>query len=338
MHVPLPCKLDDMKKRVAIIAGGNSGEYEVSINSAKMVLSVTDPNLYEAYIVIIKGNSWYVEYENQQLSIDKSDFSFQLNNTKQHFDVVYNIIHGTPGEDGIIQGYFELMGIPLVGPDILNCALTMNKLVSKKLAVAFDIPVAKAVTKHKHESIDYDAITSITGYPCFLKPNNGGSSVATYKIKEKAQFPAALADVFKHDHTAIFEEFIEGVEVACGVFEKNGELICLPITEIVPHNEFFDYAAKYEGASTEITPARLPEATHKRLNELTKKLYRILECKGMVRIDFIVKGETPYFLEANTIPGFSPASIIPQQIRAAGMTEKEVITYLIEEKLKQYAK
>lgn len=325
-----------MKKRVAIIAGGNSGEFEVSIKSADMVLSVTDPEKYDAYLVIIKGQSWEVKHPSGNISIDKSDFSFSIENTKYSFDIVYNIIHGSPGEDGVIQGYFELLGIPLVGPDILCCALTMNKLVSKKLAASFQIPVAKAITKKKDDVIDYDAITAITGYPCFLKPNNGGSSVATYKIKQKADFPNALVDVFKHDHTAIFEEFIEGVEVACGIFEKNGELVCLPITEIVPHNEFFDYEAKYEGKSTEITPARLPEQTIKKLNELTMNAYRIHECKGMVRVDFIVKSDIPYFLEVNTIPGFSPASLIPQQIRAAGLTEMEVITYLIEEKFTQH--
>lgn len=322
-----------MKKRVAVIAGGNSGEYEVSINSAQMVMSVMDTDRFEAFLVIIKAKDWYVWHQEEKWAIDKSDFSFIRNGEKFHFDIIYNIIHGTPGEDGIIQGYFALMGIPIVGPDILNCALTMNKMVSKRLAESSNIPVAKAITLHKDEKPDFDAITALTGYPCFLKPNNGGSSVATYKIKEKSAFPDALAHVFQHDDTAIFEEFIEGMEVACGVFEKEGELICLPITEIVPHNEFFDYEAKYEGKSTEITPGRVSEEVLQTLNDLTRKIYRILACKGMVRIDFIIKNNIPYFLEANTIPGFSPASLIPQQIRAAGLTEKEIIRYLIESKL-----
>jgi len=322
-----------MKKKIAVIAGGNSGEYEVSIGSAAMVIQSMDTAKFEPYLVVIKGLDWYAEDMGTRRSIDRASFCFEREGEKIHFDAVYNIIHGTPGEDGIIQGYFALLGIPLVGPGLLTCALTMNKMVSKHLAAAQGIPVAKAVTIERNEAVDYDKITAWTGYPCFLKPNNGGSSVATYKIRDKKEFPAALKHVFEHDQTAIFEEFIEGTEVACGIFRKGENLICLPVTEIVPFNDFFDYEAKYKGQSSEITPARLPAEVISKLNEYTRILYSALHCNGIVRVDFIVKDSVPYFLETNTIPGFTRESLLPQQIRAAGLSEKEVLTYLIEETL-----
>lgn len=322
-----------MKKKVAVIAGGNSGEYEVSMDSAAMVIQCLDKEKYEPCLVVVRGLDWYVEDEGTRRPVNRSFFTFERNGETVSFDVVYNIIHGTPGEDGILQGYFALLNLPLVGPGLLNCALTMNKMVSKHLAAAQGVPVARAVTIERNEAVDYEKITEWTGYPCFLKPNSGGSSVATYKIREKNEFPAALKHVFEHDNTAIFEEFIQGTEVACGIFRRGADLICLPVTEIVPFNDFFDYEAKYKGQSSEITPARLPQEVILKLNEYTRVLYSALHCNGMVRIDFIVKDSVPYFLEANTIPGFTRESLLPQQIRAAGLSEKEVLTYLIEETL-----
>jgi D-alanine-D-alanine ligase len=264
--------------------------------------------------------------------VDKNDFSFTYNRKKITFDCAYIIVHGTPGEDGKLQAYFELMGIPYTSPNVLVSALTMNKYLTKQLCKADGMDVAKSVLIRADDPmINVDKIASKLGLPCFVKPNNGGSSVATTKAYNKQSIVDGSEEAFIHDNEVIIEEFIKGTEVTCGVYFNGEEIVTLPITEIVPHNDFFDYDAKYKGQSDEITPARIGSKLTKKVQKLTKQAYRLLNIEGLVRIDFILKGDKPYFMEVNTVPGFSQASIVPQQIRAAGLKERDVLDLLIQQ-------
>lgn len=320
-------------KNIAVVAGGNSGEFEVSLNSGRMVMQSVDTDLFRPFYVVVKGTDWEAEVDGIMYPVDKDDFSVITETEKINFDGVYLIIHGTPGEDGRIQGYFQVMGIPFVGPGIECCVLTMNKALAKELVASKGIPTAKSRMLPRDSSPDWSALAAELGLPLFIKPNNGGSSVATHKVYETEKLKAAFDDAAIHDAEILAEEFLKGTEITCGIFDNGHELVCLPITEIRPHNDFFDYRAKYMGESDEITPAPLDAALVREVNELTKRVYRILHCNGVVRIDFIIRDGLPYFMEVNTIPGFSQASILPQQLRAAGMDIKKVITQLISKEL-----
>lgn len=321
-------------KNIAVVAGGNSGEFEVSVKSGHMLMQSIDTDVFRPIYVLVKGTDWEAEVDGVMYPVDKDDFSVYTETEKINFDAAYLIIHGTPGEDGRIQGYFELLGIPYVGPGIECCILTMNKALAKDLVAVKGIPTAKSRTLLRGTSPDWEALASELGLPLFIKPNNGGSSVATHKVYKTEDLQAAFDDAARHDAEILAEEFLQGTEITCGIYDNGQELVCLPITEIRPHNDFFDYRAKYMGESDEITPAPLAEAMVREINELTQKVYRILHCNGVVRIDFIIRDGVPYFMEVNTIPGFSPASILPQQMRAAGMDITEVITQLLTKELK----
>lgn len=319
-------------KNIAVICGGDSGEYEVSMNSADMVIKSMDLKKYKPYKILIKGTSWNVLQDNKKYPIDKNYFTCKIGTKKIKFDCVYNIIHGTPGEDGKIQGYLDIMGLPYTSPNVAVSGLTMNKYLTKKICEAEKFPIAKSVLiKETDAIINIDEIVKKLKLPCFVKPNNGGSSVATNKVYEKKKMVDAIEEAFKHDHEVIAEEFLIGTEVTCGVFFDGEKIQTLPITEIVPHNDFFDYDAKYNGQSDEITPARLPKKIYNQVQKLTKEIYCLFNIQGLVRIDFIMHKEKPYFMEINTIPGFSKASIVPQQIRVAEMKEMDVISLLIEQ-------
>lgn len=320
-------------KNIAVVCGGNSGEYEVSLNSGRMVFESIDRTKFVPYYVVVKSSEWTVEAYGHIFPISKDDFSFTYNSEKIRFDLVYNVIHGTPGEDGKIQGYLELLGIPFVGPSVTCCVLTMNKAIAKQLVAFQGVPTAKCKVLLRTEKPDWESLAADLGLPLFMKPNNGGSSVATHKVYEVGNLQAAFDDGAQHDHEILAEEFIKGQEITCGIFDDGDELICLPTTEVRTHNDFFDYRAKYLGESEEITPAPVSEKLTQELNELTKNVYRILHCKGMVRVDFIVRDGKPYFMEVNTVPGFSKASIVPQQLRAAGLNIPDVLTKLIEREL-----
>lgn len=323
-----------MNKNIAVIAGGNTDEYEVSLKSVEMVMESIDRTKFNPYKIIIRGTDWYYTDGKDKIQIDKNDFSLTLNLQKIHFDAAYIIVHGSPGEDGKLQGYLDMMGIPYSSPNVLTSALTMNKFVSKSIAKTHKVKVAKAELVHiTDEVIDVDHIVDHLGLPCFVKPNSGGSSVATFKAKSKQEIIDAIEEGFLHDTEVIIEEFIQGTEITCGVFFNGEEVQALPITEIVPHNEFFDYEAKYMGKSDEITPARLSDKMTKKVHTLSRKIYKIFNTKGLVRVDYIVKGEDLYFMEVNTVPGFTKQSLIPQQIRAANMKESDVLTFIIEEML-----
>lgn len=321
-------------KNIAVVAGGNSGEFEVSLNSGRMVMESIDRNLFNPYYLVLKGTDWQAEVDGKFVPVDKDDFTAVTDRGKIRFDAVYLIIHGTPGEDGGMQGYFNVMGIPFVGPGIACCVLTMNKTLAKELVGAKGLPVAKGVNLAADSKPDWNALAAELGLPLFVKPNSGGSSVATHKVYKTEDLQAAFDDAAQHDTEILAEEFLQGTEISCGIYDDGERLVCLPITEIRPYNDFFDYRAKYMGESDEITPAPLDGALVKQINLYTQKAYRILHCNGMVRIDFIIRGGIPYFMEVNTIPGFSAASILPQQLRAAGLNITDVITRLIRKELK----
>ena len=323
-------------KNIAVICGGDSGEYEVSMNSADMVIRSMDQKKYTPYKILIQGMKWHVLDGKKKYPIDKNDFTCKIGTKKIRFDAVYNIIHGTPGEDGKIQGYLDMVGLPYTSPNVTVSGLTMNKYLTKRICFAEKLPVAKSVlVKDTDAIINVDKIVKKLKLPCFVKPNNGGSSVATTKVYEKKNMVAAIEEAFQHDHEVIIEEFLKGTEVTCGVFYDGEKIQTLPITEIVPHNDFFDYDAKYNGQSDEITPARLEKKIYKKVQALTAEIYSLFNIQGLVRIDFIIHREEPYFMEVNTIPGFSKASIVPQQIRAAKMKETEVISLLLEQAMQR---
>jgi D-alanine-D-alanine ligase len=319
-------------KNIAVICGGDSGEFEVSMNSADMVIKSMDPQKYKPYKALVKGTNWHVIDGKTKYPIDKNDFTCKIGSKKIKFDCVYNIIHGTPGEDGKMQGYLEMMGLPYTSPNVAVSGLTMNKYLTKRICYAEKLPVAKSfLVKENDTIINVDEIVKKLKLPCFVKPNNGGSSVATTKVYEKAKMVDAIEEAFKHDYEVIVEEYIKGIEVTCGVFYDGETVVTLPITEIVPHNDFFDYDAKYKGESDEITPARLDKKVYKKVQKLTAAIYSLFNIYGLVRIDFIVHKGEPYFMEINTIPGFSKASIVPQQLRVAKLKEMDVISLLIEQ-------
>lgn len=321
-------------KKIAVVAGGNSGEYEVSLKSGRMVMQSLDPELFVPYYLVIKAEDWKLEFEGNWYPVNKADFSVSLPNGEiLRFDAAYLIIHGTPGEDGIIQGYFSLLGIPFIGPGITCCSLTSSKSLSKDLVAAKGIPTAKSRILKRNSKPDWAALANELGLPLFIKPNSGGSSVATHKVYKTEELEAAFLDAAVHDAEVLAEEFVQGRELTCGIFDNGQELVCLPITEIKPHNDFFDYRAKYMGESDEITPADIDTSLLSEINELTRKVYRILHCDAMVRIDFMIRGNVPYFMEVNTIPGFSEASIVPQQLRAAGLNVTDTLTAIINRKL-----
>lgn len=319
-------------KNIAVICGGDSGEFEVSMNSADMVIKSMNLKKYKPYKILVQGMNWHVLDGKKKYAIDKNDFTCKIGSKKIKFDCVYNIIHGTPGEDGKIQGYLDMVGMPYTSPNVAISGLTMNKYLTKKICAAEKLPVAKSVlVKDTDALIDVDDIVKKLKLPCFVKPNNGGSSVATTKVYKKAKMVDAIEEAFVHDHEVIIEEFLKGKEVTCGVFYNGEGIETLPITEIVPHNDFFDYDAKYKGQSDEITPARLDKKLYAKVQQLTADIYHLFNIQGLVRIDFIIHNKEPYFMEINTIPGFSKASIVPQQIRAAGKKEMDVISLLIEQ-------
>lgn len=323
-------------KKIAVIAGGDSGEFEVSLMSAEMVIKSINLKKYEPYLVILQKNDWHVLSGKKKYPVDKNDFSVTINKTRIKFDCAYIIVHGSPGEDGKIQGYLDLLQIPYTSPGVLVSALTMNKFLSKLICKESGINVAKSVlVRSSDKLIHIDKISAKVKLPCFVKPNNGGSSVATNKIYEKQKMIDAIEEAFEYDDEVIIEEFVKGKEVTCGVYAENDKIVTLPITEIIPHNDFFDYNAKYKGESDEITPAKLSAKLTKKIQKLTIQIYELFNIQGLVRIDFILKGEKVYFMEVNTVPGFSKASIVPQQIRAAGKKESDVISLMIEQAIKR---
>ena len=318
------------KKIVALVYGGDSSEAEVSVKSGKHVASHIDNTLFELHEVLIKGSEWLVVTDPSNICrIDKADFSFILNGSKVSFDTALVMIHGTPGENGLLQAYFEMIGMKYTTCPSTVSAITFDKYACKCYLRDTGLSLAKEVLLHKKDIIEEDAIITKLGLPLFVKPNVGGSSFGVTKVKQRSELRTALDSAFAEANSIIAEEFIEGREMTNGVYESDGTLVRLPVTEIIPDNEFFDYEAKYLGASKEVCPAEITAELSSRIQNTTHNIYRYLGCKGVVRVDYIVRGEDIFFLEINTVPGMTEMSLVPQQIRAAGMTIKEFITKLI---------
>lgn len=323
------------KKDVAVVMGGYSDEYKVSLKSGQLIYDSLDRDLYNVYKIVILKNEWYfLDEKEHKLPINKGDFSVSLNsNETLKFDVCFNIIHGSPGENGILQAYWDAIGQAYTGCDFYQSALTFNKKDTLAVLSKYGIPSAKSVYLRKGENINVDEIIETLGLPVFVKPNQSGSSLGISKVKEASELIAATEIAFKEDDEILIESFLNGMEVSVGVVDFKGETIVLGITEIVPKNEFFDYEAKYEGASEEITPARIDEETTKRVEEIAKRAYNSLGMSGFSRSEFILMDGIPYMLEMNTNPGFSPASILPQQAKIYGISIKDLCGNEVEKAL-----
>ena len=324
-----------MKKNIAIVMGGYSGEHDISINSGNQVYSVLDKNKYNTFRVVVEPNEWfYLSDDDKHYAIDKSDFSFTKDGEKVVFDLVFLIVHGNPGENGRLQGYFDMIGVKYTTCDFYTSVLTFNKGYCNPLVRSFGVvELAKSKLVYKETNMTEAEILGDLKLPIFVKPAAGGSSVGMTKVKTPSQLMPAIERALKEDDQVLIEEYIEGREFGCGVIQTKTETIAFPITEIIPiGREFFDYEAKYHGFSQEITPAEVDEKISKGMQDTAKKLYKLLNCRGIVRFDFIYneREEKFYFLEVNTIPGQSAESIIPKQARAIGISTGELYEMLIE--------
>ncbi len=321
------------KRIIAIVAGGDSSENPVSLRSAATILEHMDKNRYEPYIVEIEGKSWQVHVSDGVTApVDRNDFSFTFNGTKKVFDYAYITIHGTPGENGVFEGYLRLMRIPFSTCDVLASALTFNKFVLNKTMKSCKVNVANSRRLRRGDAIDPDKIISKVGLPCFIKPTDGGSSFGTTKVKTREQIIPAVEEAFKENSEIMIESFMQGIEVTNGYYKTRKREVKLPVTEVVPKSEFFDYDAKYNGKVEEITPARIPDELRDRIQDLTAKIYDLIGCHGIIRNDYIITdGDKINLLEVNTTPGMTATSFIPQQIRAAGMNLTDVFTEIIED-------
>lgn len=318
------------KKILFVLGGGSSSEYEVSVRSAKFVYSQLSRDTYDIYLVMLNRNRWFAVLDDgRECEIDKNDFSF-TNGKKIIPHYVVNIIHGTPGENGLLQGYLEMMNIQQLGCSVLTSALTFDKVWCKRVVAEYGVTMANDFIITKGEKIDTKAIVEKLGLPVFVKPSNSGSSFGVTKVKFEKDIPAAVEEAYTEGGVVIIEEAINGREMACGVYVTTKGEHFLPVTEIVSKNEFFDYEAKYNGASNEITPADIPESVREKLQEQTLMIYKVLRCRGIVRVDYILRDNVPYFIEVNTVPGMSNASIIPQQLAHAKITVNEVFTEIME--------
>ena len=322
-------------KHIAIVAGGDSSEVVVSLKSAQGIKSFIDETKYKTTIVTIIGDEWLAKVsENKSYAIDKNDFSYTINGEKQKFDFAYITIHGTPGENGILQGYFDLIGLKYSCCGVLAAALSFNKFACNQYLKNFGAKVASSMLVSPGMNVEPKEVVEKLGLPCFIKSNVGGSSFGVTKVKEEAQILPAVERAFAEGGDVIIESFLKGTEITCGMYKTHEKTVVFPITEVVPENEFFDYDAKYNGQVSEITPARISDEMTKKVQEETKKYYDILGCKGIVRIDYIITEDSvPHVLEANTTPGMTPTSFIPQQVRAAGIDIKDVMSDIIENKL-----
>jgi len=334
-----------MKKTIAIVAGGDSSEHDVSLRSAEGIHSFLDKERYEVYIIEIKGMTWEAHLKDGSRSnVDRNDFSFMEGGKRIRPDFAYITIHGTPGENGILQGYFDLIHLPYSTSDVLVEAMTFNKFTLNQYLKGFGVSVSESLIVRKgfEHLVTDDEIIEKIGLPCFVKPNAGGSSFGVTKVKSADQIHEAILKAMRESDEVMVEAFMEGTEISQGCYKTQEKEVVLPATEVVSDNEFFDYNAKYNGQVREITPARLKEETAERVSLITSKIYDILGCSGIIRVDYIITHTTDEngkererinMLEVNTTPGMTATSFIPQQVRAAGMDMKDVLTDIIENKL-----
>lgn len=315
-----------MKRRIALIYGGNSSEWEISVLSGKNVAAALDREKYEVYEILLRGTDWRCG----DVQVDKTDFSVTVSGVKTVFDLALIMIHGTPGENGLLQGYFEMLGIPFSTCSSYVSALTFDKFACKTFMRDLGIPMAGDVYLRKGDGFDVDAIVKKLGLPIFVKPSDGGSSFGVTKVKRKEDLEAAVASAFSEGETVLLEQFIEGRELTQGVYFDGKEIVTLPITEIVSHNEFFDYDAKYNGRSDEICPAPISAEVFERVSEYTRRIYHHFGCRGIVRCDYILSPSAVVnFLEINTVPGMTKMSLVPGQLKAAGLDLGHVIDSII---------
>ena len=322
-----------MKRTIAIAAGGDTSEYEVSLRSAQGIYSFLDKEKYTAYIVQMRGTDWHVQLEDGTLAaIDRNDFSFRLpDGSKINFDFVYITIHGTPGEDGLLQGYLDMLHLPYSCCGVLPASLTYNKFACNQYLHAFGVRIADSLLLRRGQTVTDDEVVQKIGLPCFIKPNLGGSSFGVTKVKTPGEIQPAIAKAREESPETVIEAFMNGIEITCGCYKTRQHSVVLPITEVVSHHEYFDYDAKYCGDSDEITPARIPDELAGRVKQLTSAIYDILGATGIIRVDYIItEGSKINLLEVNTTPGMTATSFIPQQVRAAGMTMQQVMTDIIE--------
>jgi D-alanine-D-alanine ligase len=324
-----------VKKNIAILAGGDSREYVISVKSAEQIMGQIDRTRYIPWLVIVRAGKWQVfAGEGQEYPVDLNDFSFTNPMGKVPFEYAFIIIHGTPGEDGKIQAYLDLIKIPYNTCGQLASAITFNKYACKSFLRNFGILTAEALLLRQSKVYDKDKIAEQIGLPCFVKPNNGGSSFGTSKVIKAEDLDEAIALAFREDDEVIIESFIKGIELSCGLVKMKSESYIFPVTEIVPKNDFFDYEAKYtDGMSEEITPARIPDELQKKCMNIASDIYDYLNCRGIVRIDFIALGNQLYFLELNSVPGMSKESIVPKQIRAMGLRVEDILQKVMEDTL-----
>jgi D-alanine-D-alanine ligase len=319
-------------KTIAIAAGGDSSEFEISVKSAEGVKNALSTK-YELYIIMIRGTNWYWEdAKGRYHNIDKNDFTLKVDDTRIKFDAVFIAIHGTPGENGLLQGYFDMMKIPYTSCNAFCSTLTFNKQATKLYLKEYGIEMADAILIRKDEEVDAGAVIHRTGLPCFVKPNDSGSSFGVSKVKSREDLLPAIEMAFRESKEVLIEAFMNGREVACGVVKSKNRKMVLPVTEIISKNEFFDYEAKYlPGRSDEITPANMTPEVTEEIQRLSSLVYDLLGCRGIVRVDFIVVKDKPLFLEINTVPGMTPESLVPKQAAAAEIPLSELYSMVIED-------
>ncbi|MDM1550019.1 D-alanine--D-alanine ligase [Empedobacter falsenii] len=316
--------------RVAVVAGGYTDESVISLKSCELIYSSLNPEKYDRTRVRILKEGWFAEIDGEKYPINKGDFSFEKNGEKITFDVVFNTIHGTPGEDGYLQAYFEMIDLPYNGCPFYQSALTFNKKDCIAVLSKYGIPHAKSIYINQGDQYSAKEIINQVGLPCFVKPNRSGSSLGISKVHKEEEFEAAMQKAFLEDKEVLIESFLDGTEVSVGVLNYKGETMVLGITEIVSHTEFFDYDAKYNGLSDEITPARLTPEVEARVREIAAKAYKCINMSGFSRSEYIIVNGEPHFIEMNTLPGFSPASIFPQQAAHAGIALEDLMDSEIE--------
>ena len=319
---------------IAIFTGGDSSEYVISMKSAEQVKKWLEQSGHSCFLVEVRGADWTVHHGDLRIPLDKNSLSFKTKNDSIYFDFAWNSIHGTPGEDGKLQGCFDIMGIPYNSSNHLSSALTFNKYTCKTFLKQHNVLTPEASLVRKKMDTNLEIVAESVGLPCFVKPNSGGSSFGIAKVVKFEELQSALDEALREDNEAIVERYIKGTEVTCGLMKTSQGFTVFPVTEIVPKNEFFDYEAKYtEGKAEEFTPARLDEDLVRKCQELAMRIYELTDSSGIIRVDFIIKGNQLYFLELNSIPGMSRESIIPKQVNNMGLKMEEVLQQVIDNAL-----
>ena len=319
-------------RNIALITGGESSEWKIALEGAELVEKSLDPSKYNVYKIVLHDGHWrYTDDEGNVSELDRNDFTLTVKGVKIRPDYALILIHGTPGEDGRLQGYLDMMHVPYSSCGFVSSVLTFDKSACKHALYGTSINLAREIVLNRHDRPDPEQIAATLGLPLFVKPNASGSSFGVTKVKRTEELLPAIEEAFKESDRVLIEEYIAGREISCGVMIAGGKEYIFPITELISENEFFDYDAKYKGLAKEVTPAQLAPELVKKINRMTLDAYKALNCRGVVRIDFIVKGEDPYLIEINSIPGMSAHSIIPQQARQIGMSVSELYDIIIED-------